>query len=162
MAVAAYPVKMVKKHNGSAAWFTEDTVEASGTQAYTAGNLVLVAASGAVTEATSAAVAGILGIAQTTATGTTSTAAIVEVVEPGDIIEMSLVNGSTTLVTGALSDLYKKYGLYVSGHETYLDQGASATPMAQIVGIVKDKNGAYTSRVWCTPIATTLVVGTGL
>jgi hypothetical protein len=160
MAVAAYPVKIVKKYNGSAEWDSEDTVEASGTQAYTAGNLVKVAASGAVTEISTADAAAILGVAQTTATGVTSTKAIVSILEPGDIFEISLVNGSTTLVTGALSDLYKKYGLYVSGHETYLDQN-SAT-FAQIVAIVKDKNGAYTSRVWATPIATTLAVGTGL
>ena len=160
MAVAAYPVKMVKKHNGSVAWHSEDTVEASGTQAYVAGNLVKVAASGAVTEISTADATAILGIAQTTATGVTSTAAIVEIVEPGDIIEMSLVNNSTTLVTGALSDLYKKYGLYQSGHETYLDQN-SAT-FGQVVAIVKDKNGAYTSRVWVQPIATTLAVATGL
>ena len=160
MAVATYPVKMVKKHNGSVGWNSTDTVEASGTQAYQAGNLVIVAASGAVTEASTGSAAAILGIAQTTATGTTSTAAIVEILEPGDIFEISLVNNSTTLVTAALTDLYKKYGLYVSAHETYLDQN-SAT-FAQIVGIVKDKNGAYTSRVWATPIATTLVVGTGL
>ena len=160
MAVAAYPVKMIKKHNGTVEWDSEDTVEAAGTQAYQAGNLVKVAASGAVTELSTADAAAILGIAQTTATGVTSTKAICSIVEPGDILEMSLVNGSTTLVLGQLSDLYKKYSIYVSGHETYLSQ--AGTNFAQIVAIVKDKNGAYTSRVWVIPIATTLVVGTGL
>ena len=160
MAVAAYPVKIIKKHNGSAEWDSEDTVEAAGTQAYQAGNLVKVAASGAVTEMSTADATAILGVAVTTATGVTSTKAIVSIVEPGDILEMSLVNNSTTLVLGQLSDLYKKYGVYVSGHETYLDQ--NTTTFGQIVAIVKDKNGAYTSRVWVMPIATTLVVGTGL
>jgi hypothetical protein len=160
MAVAAYPVKIIKKYNGSVEWDSEDTVEASGTQAYVEGNLVKVAASAAVTELSTADATAILGVAKTTATGTTSTKAIVSIVEPGDILEMSLVNGSTTLVLGTLADLYKKYGIYVSGHETYLDQN-SAT-FAQVVAIVKDKNGAYTSRVWVQPIATTLAVATGL
>jgi len=156
---ATYPVKMVKKHNGSAAWFTEDTVEGT-TQTYYAGNIVKVAASGAVQTISTADATSILGIAQTDSTAVTSTKAIVEIIEPGDIIEMTLVNGSATPVTAALSDLYKKYGLYYGSGDSFLDQG-SAT-FAQIVGIVKDKNGAYTSRVWCTPIATTLTVATGL
>ena len=158
---ASYPVQMFKKGNGSVAWLTEDTVEAAG-QSYYAGNLVKVAASGAVTILTTGNNSGLLGIAQSDATGVTGAKAIVEIIEPTDLVQFFLVNGSTTTVVGTLADLYKKYRLYQSGGNTYLDKSSATGATFQIVAILKDTLGAYGKSVVATPIATTLVVGTGL
>ena len=157
---ATYPVIMSKKGNGTVGWLSAKTVEASGTQAYKSGELVLVGASGAVAITVTGSTTGVLGIATTDATGVTSTAAIVEVVEPGDILEMTLCNGSTTPVTAALSDLYKKYSLYVSGGSSFISQAAAT--FGQIVGFVLDSNGAFTSRVLVTVLPANLVVAAGL
>lgn len=159
--MATYPVQMFKKGNGSVAWLTEDTVEAAG-QSYKAGNLVKVAASGAVTIVTTGNGTALMGIAQSDATGVTGTKAIVEIIEPRDMVQFTLVNGSTTAVVGTLADLYKKYRLYQSGGNTYLDKGSATGAAFQIVAILKDVLGVYTSSVVCTPIATGMVVGTGL
>ena len=158
---ATYPVQIVKKHNGTGGWLTEDTVEAAG-QAYVAGSLVKVAASGAVTVMTSGNYAGLLGVAQTDATGVTGAKAIVSIIEPGDMVEFTLVNGSATPVVGTLADLYKRYRIYQSGYETFLDKSSATGACFQIVDIRKDTLGVYTKQVVATPIATTLVVGTGL
>jgi hypothetical protein len=158
---ASYPVQMYKKGNGSVGWLTEDTVEAAG-QAYKAGNVVKVAASGAVTILTTGNGTAILGIAQSDATGVTGTKAIVEIIQPRDFVQFTLVNNSTTPVVGTLADLYKKYRMYQSGGETYLDKSSATGAAFQIVAILKDTLGVYTKQVVCTPIATGMVVGTGL
>jgi len=156
----AYPVVMSKKHNGTVGWLSAETVEGT-TQSFKAGQLVLGAASGVVNITVTGSTTGILGIAEVDASGTSGAAfPKVEIVEPGDILEMSLVNNSTTLVTAALSDLYKKYGLYVSGGSCYLDQNTAT--FGQIVGFVLDSNGAFTSRVLVTVLPANLIVNAGL
>lgn len=157
--MATYPVVISKKHNGTVGWQSHKTVEAAG-QTYTADQLVLVGASGAITVTSTGSTVGILGTAATAATGVTGAAATINIVEPGDILEMSLVNNSTTLVTAALSDLYKKYGLYVSGGSCYLDKNTAT--FGQVVGFVYDSNGAFTSRVLVTVLPANLVVNAGL
>ncbi len=157
--MATYPVVISKKHNGTVGWQSYETVEAAG-QSYTADQLVLVGASGAITITSTGSTTGVLGTAVTAATGVTGASAIVNVVEPGDILEMTLVNNSATPVTAALSDLYKKYGLYVSGGSCFLDK--FTTTFGQIVGFIYDSNGAFTSRVLVTVLPANLVVSAGL
>ena len=159
--MATYPVQMWKKHNGSVAWLTEDTVEAAG-QSYKAGNLVKIAASGAVTIVTTGNGTALMGIAQSDATGVTGTKAIVEIIESRDLVQFTLVNNSTTPAVGVLADLYKKYRLYQSGGNTFLDKSSATTAAFQIVAILKDTLGVYTTQVVCTGIATGMVVETGL
>lgn len=159
--MATYPVVISKKHNGTVGWQSDKTVEAAG-QSYTADQLVLVGASGAITITSTGSTTGVLGTAVTAATGVTGASAIVNVVEPGDILEMTLVNNSATPVTAALSDLYKKYGLYVSGGSCFLDKNPTTFTFGQIVGFIYDSNGAFTSRVLVTVLPANLVVSAGL
>ena len=159
---ATYPVVMSKKANGSVGWLSQKTVEAAG-QSYKAGSLVKVAASGAVTIITTADAAAILGIAVQDATGVTGAVAPVEILESGDIFEITLCNNSATPATAALTDLFKKYRLYsAAATGTQLDQSTGTGAVGQIVGFVLDSNGAFTTRVLAKPIATTLATEVGL
>ena len=152
---APYPVIISKKHNGTVGWLSDKTLEAAG-QSYKQDQLVLTAVGGAISITVSGSAAEILGVATADATGVTSAVAKVSIVEPGDFLEMTLCNASTTPVVAVLADLYNAIGLYVSGGSCFANQGAAT--FGQIVDLVLDSTGAYTSRVLVTPFPSCLVV----